>query len=115
MDKRSELSIKIETLIKDIINKMDMQAKYIFVSSLFKMLYASDSLTLSDLETKRTSLLTSYVKLNKNEKKVFNSVMAQLIKDSSVRKMFASDLKQLRLSKAEFNEKRQHLLAEINV
>ena len=115
VDKRSELSIKIETLIKDIINKMDMQAKYIFVSSLFKMLYASDSLTLSDLETKRTSLLTSYVKLNKNEKKVFNSVMAQLIKDSSVRKMFASDLKHLRLSKAEFNEKRQHLLAEINV
>ncbi len=113
-EKLSTLSQKIEILIKDIISKMDMSAKYVFVSTLFKMLYASDSLTLSDLETKRASLLTSYVKLNKDEKKVFNSVMAQLIKDSSVRKMFVNDLKQLRLSKADFIEKRQQLLAEIN-
>lgn len=105
-DSFTEQSDKIDNLIKNILSDMDAETRQNFVRAVFGMLYSTNSLTLTQLQTKRASLLSQYLKLNKADKKLLNGVVADLIKEPAVRHLFFANLKQMRLSKTA-DEKKQ--------
>ena len=89
----------IDGRIKDILAKTDEKQLESMFKSLFDFLYGEHSFTLTDIANERKYLLSWYVGMNKEDKKVFNSIVGQLAKEPAIRKVIVQTLKQMRAGK----------------
>ena len=95
MDEESSESIYLDNHVKKLISELDENSKKIFVTSLFKILYVSDVDNYRDAMKNKKSIVKNIFKLKREEKKLFNKIIFKgMIRDSKIRKMLISILKE---------------------
>lgn len=103
----------IDGRIKDILAKTDEKQLESMFKSLFDFLYGEHSFTLTDIVNERKYLLSWYVGMNKEDKKVFNSVAGQLAKEPAIRKVIVQGLRQMRAGKQQVEKMQSDFKNEI--
>lgn len=91
----------IESRLKVILQSTDAKQRASLFKNFFDYLYGDGRRTLSELSNNRKHLLSWYMALPKEDKKVCNYVVSQLIKEPAIHKIVTSSLKQMRLSRGD--------------
>ena len=99
----------IESKLKSILDSTDATQRASLFKSFFDYLYGEGNFTLSELSLNRKHLVSWYKSMTKEDKKVFNYVLGQLLKDPAIQKIMASSIKQMRMSKGETEKLEQEM------
>lgn len=95
-EKLSKDSQYVEKRIKDIILSLSQEDRIIFSDAFFKVLSTSNTNKLSELNGKTINVIGQFMKLNKQEKRVFHAASMKLIRDLTVQKVFVVGYKEFR-------------------
>lgn len=91
-DGRNEDSLHIEKLVKEIIDKMDMNTRKKFSNVVYQLLTTKDSATLTELSENKFGFLKSYGTLDKEDRKMLNNTLLTLLRDKIIRKNLVSNI-----------------------
>lgn len=105
LDRLSEASTKIDVRLSEIIDEMNYDEKVGFCETLYKLFTASNSVFLKDLEHKPVSLLTSYFKLSREDKKYLYKPVMKLMKEKEFQKLILGALSEYRALKKRTSQK----------
>ena len=105
LDRLSDASIKIYEKITEIIDEMNYDEKVGFCETLYKLFTSSNSVFLKDLEHKPVSLLTSYFKLSREDKKYLYKPAMKLMKEKEFQKLILGALSEYRALKKRTSHK----------
>jgi len=103
----------IESKIKSILESTDATQRASIFKSFFDYLYGEGNFTLSELSLNRKHLVNWYKGMSKEDKKVFNYVLGQLLKEPAIQKMMSSSIKQMRASKGETEKMEKELRTDL--
>lgn len=94
-DCESQESIYLDTHVKKLISELDDSSREIFVNALFNIMYLSEVKTFRDALKYKGAILKNMFKLKREEKKLLYKIFfSGMLKDSKIRKMLFSILKE---------------------
>ena len=102
--------------IKEIISELSAEEKGIFLEVLFNLLDATDATTLIELQNKKQKLIKSYIDLDAETKKAFNSIINKLILDRVFQRYIFDNIKEyhtISKSKKEPKKKEKNIISSI--
>ena len=102
--------------IKEIISELSAEEKGIFLEVLFNLLDATDATTLLELQNKKQKLIKSYIDLDAETKKAFNSIINKLILDRVFQRYIFDNIKEyhtISKSKKEPKKKEKNIISSI--
>lgn len=85
---------EIDKQIKKVLSEMDFESRKKFVETLGQVLDATGAKTLSDLSTRKMALLSSYFKVDKNNRKYISEPIKKLFKNKALQSYFLKTLKE---------------------
>ena len=96
-DEESSESLYLDNHLKKLVSELDEEEKENFVTSLFRILYASEVENYREAVKYRRNIVRNILKLNRKERKLFNRILFKgMIKDAKIRKMLISILREKR-------------------
>jgi hypothetical protein len=96
-DEESSESLYLDSHLKKLVSELNDEDKENFVTSLFRVLYASEVENYREALRFKRNIIRNILKLNRKERKLFNKIIFKgMIKDAKIRKMLISILREKR-------------------
>ena len=96
LEKLSEMSLKIDSKITEIIDDMNMNERKGFCEVIYKLLQTTKATHLKELEGKSVNILAGYFKLSKEEKRYIYKPVMKLIREKEFQKLLYKTLTEYR-------------------